>query len=112
MRKGYNYKSPESEMREKAHQFGRAGGNRPCDKRIAVSQREFYRWCESKATKAELDAYIADETKPHTRREFVKALLKCHNVRDFFALTDQTHGKPKEQIDVNENPITLVIQKN
>ena len=101
------YKSYESMMRERAHQFGQPGGNKQCPGGIAVDQREFYRWVESKATLAELNAYVADENNPIMRRNFVKAVLKTINSEDpdlYFAMTNQTHGAPKQPIEVLDLP--------
>ena len=105
------YKSEEAKARESAHWFGAKGGNEICQKSIATNQREFYRWCESKATIEELQAYANDESKPAARRMFVKSLLKCEKVQDFFDLTNQTHGKPKEQVEVTTDAETAAAIK-
>ena len=101
-----NYKSEESKARESAHWFGSDGGNKIGKQSTATDQREFYRWVETKATRAELMAYSEDESKPQARRMFVSALLKCERVQDFFDLTNQTHGKPKEQVEVSTDKET------
>ena len=103
---GGKYKSDESKARESAHWFGRDGGNKICSQSVATDQREFYRWVEMKATRAELLSYANDESKPQARRMFVSALLKCERVQDFFDLTNQTHGKPKEQVEVSTDKET------
>lgn len=92
-------KTPEAAAREKAHQFGQPNGNQRGDPSTAASQREFYRWCESKATHDELTAYVNDPSKPYARRKFVQALTNCDTVQDFFDLTNQTHGAPKQVIE-------------
>lgn len=109
MQKGLKYSSPEAEERERRHQFGQPEGNRLGDPRNAVNQRDFYRWAESKATKADLENYIKDETNPFSRRKFVEALTRCVTVQDFFDLTNQTHGQPKQVIESVEVP-TIIIE--
>lgn len=103
---GGKYKSEESKARESAHWFGSDGGNKRGCQSTAIDQREFYKWVETKATRAELLAYANDESKPQARRMFVSALLKCERVQDFFDLTNQTHGKPKEQVEVSTDKET------
>lgn len=95
-------------------QFGteRGNANRCANPAFATSQREFYKWCENVATAEELEAYLNDETKPAIRRRFVGAMLNCSNVSDFFSLTNQTHGLPKQAIEVENAPTTLVIKKS
>lgn len=100
------YKSEESKARESAHWFGSDGGNKIGKQSTATDQREFYRWVETRATRAELLEYANDESKPQSRRMFVSALLKCKRVQDFFDLTNQTHGKPKEQVEVSTDKET------
>lgn len=111
MRKGYQYKSQEAEAREKRHQFGQPEGNKQCDPRKAVNQRDFYRWCEGQATREELEGYVKDEKNPFSRRKFVEALTRCATVQDFFDLTNQTHGQPKQVIETVEAP-TVIIDLN
>ena len=106
MARGTNYKSEEARAREALHQFGGKQPNPSGKQSVATDQREFYRWVETKATRAELLAYSEDESKPQARRMFVKALLKCERVQDFFDLTNQTHGKPKEQVEVSTDKET------
>lgn len=108
MRKGYKYKSPEAEAREKAHQFGQPGGNKIGDQRNAGSMRAFYRWVESEATQDELTAYANDESKPYVRRKFIEAMTHAETPQDFFDLTNQTHGAPKQVIESVEAP-TIII---
>lgn len=108
---GGKYKSEESKARESAHWFGAKGGNAIFQQSIATNQREFYRWCESIATNEELQAYANDESKPAARRMFVRSLLKCEKVQDFFDLTNQTHGKPKEQVEVTTDAETAAAIK-
>lgn len=108
---GGKYKSEESKARESAHWFGSKGGNAIFQQSAATNQREFYRWCESKATAEELQAYANDESKPAARRMFVRSLLKCEKVQDFFDLTNQTHGKPKEQVEVTTDAETAAAIK-
>lgn len=101
-------KTPEAAARERAHQFGQPNGNKPMSQSEANNMRAFYRWCESVATQEELQAYALDETKPYTRRKFVMALVNCNTVQDFFELTNQTHGMPKQVVEQVEAP-TIVI---
>ena len=106
MARGTNYKSEESRAREALHQFGGKEPNPSGKQSTATDQREFYKWVETKATRAELLEYANDESKPQARRMFVCALLKCERVQDFFDLTNQTHGKPKEQVEVSTDKET------
>lgn len=111
MQKGHNYSSPEAEAREKRHQFGQPEGNKLGDPRKAVNQRDFYRWCEGKATEDELREYVQNEANPMARRKFVAALVKCNTVQDFFDLTNQTHGQPKQVIEQTSLPeIKIVLE--
>lgn len=111
MRPEYKHKSPESAERERRHQFGQPEGNKTCDGHTAASQREFYRWCETKATEDELREYVKDKTKPVARRKFVAALMNCDTVQDFFDLTNQTHGQPKQVIEQTSLPqIEIVLE--
>ena len=106
MARGTNYKSEEARAREALHQFGGKDPNPTGCQSTATNQREFYKWVETKATRAELLGYANDESKPQARRMFVAALLKCERVQDFFDLTNQTHGKPKEQVEVSTDKET------
>lgn len=81
------------------------------DPRKAVNQRDFYRWCESKASEEELREYIKNKDNPMARRKFVAALVKCETVQDFFDLTNQTHGQPKQVIEQTNLPnIEIVLE--
>lgn len=111
MKKEYQYKSEEARERERAHWFGAPNGNPKGDPRAAGSQRAFYAWCESQATEQELKEYVKDNTKPYARRKFVAALNQCETVQDFFDLTNQTHGQPKQVIETVEAP-TVIIDLN
>lgn len=102
------YKTPEAEARARAHQFGQPGGNTAGDQRVAGSMRAFYRWVESEATEEELTAYVNDPTKPYVRRKFVTAMTAAATPQDFFDLTNQTHGAPKQVIETVDAP-TIVI---
>ena len=106
MARGTTYKSEEARAREALHQNGGKQPNPRGKQSVATDQREFYRWVETKATRAELLNYANDESKPQARRMFVSALLKCERVQDFFDLTNQTHGKPKEQVEVSTDKET------
>lgn len=108
MAKTNNYKSEDARLRERKHQFGQPDGNKRGNPSVAVGQREFYRWCESEATLEELKAYSLDPTKPYARRMFVMALNKCAKIQDFFDLTNQTHGLPKQTIETVDAP-TIII---
>lgn len=109
MRKGLKYTSPEAAEREKRHQFGQPGANKQGNPSVATAQREFYRWCETQATRKELEEYAKDEDKPYARRKFVQALTKCEIVHDFFELTNQTHGMPKQVIEQTELPEVRIV---
>lgn len=109
MQKKYNYTSQEAAERERRHQFGQPDGNKLGDPRKAVNQRDFYRWAESKATEEELKAYVNDANNPFARRRFVAALVKCNTVQDFFDLTNQTHGQPKQVIEQTSLPEVVVV---
>lgn len=111
MQKGLKHTSPEAAERERAHWFGQPGGNPIGDHKAARNQREFYRWCESQATQEDLQAYIQDKSNPYTRRKFVQALIGCETVQDFFELTNQTHGAPKQVIEQTQLPaINIVLE--
>ena len=109
MRHEYKHTSPEAAERERRHQFGQPEGNKLGDPRKAVNQRDFYRWAESKATEEELKAYVQDANNPFARRRFVAALVKCDTVQDFFDLTNQTHGQPKQVIEQTNLPEVQII---
>lgn len=109
MRPEYKHTSPEAADRERRHQFGQPDGNKLGDPRKAVNQRDFYRWAESKATEEELKAYVQDANNPFARRRFVAALVKCDTVQDFFDLTNQTHGQPKQVIEQTSLPAVNII---
>ena len=109
MQKKYQFKSEDARQRERRHQFGQPEGNKLGDPRKAVNQRDFYRWAESKATEEELKAYVQDANNPFTRRRFVAALVKCDTVQDFFDLTNQTHGQPKQVIEQTNLPEVQII---
>ena len=109
MRPEYKHKSPEAAERERAHWFGSPNGNPKGDPRKAGSQRAFYAWAESEATEEELKAYVQDTTKPYARRRFVAALVKCDTVQDFFDLTNQTHGQPKQVIEQTNLPEVKIV---
>ena len=105
MKKGQKHKSAESAAREKAHQFGQPGGNPICPQSVAGNQREFYRWAETVATEEELREYSNDKSNPYARRKFCDLLLSpADDMDDMFALTNQTHGAPKQTIEVKELP--------
>lgn len=103
------YKSAETEEAQRKHQFGRNDGNKRGNPSVAVAQREFYRWCETVATADDLENYYNDESNPAARRKFVNALMKCQKIQDFFDLTNQTHGLPKQAIEVEAAPTTINI---
>ena len=104
MAKEKNYKSEQARLNEKKHQFGQPGANRSGNPTAASRMRVFYDWCENKATLYELKAYARDDKNPATRRRFVRALMKCERVQDFFDLTNQTHGQPKQVVEFQELP--------
>ena len=96
-------KTPEAEARQRAHQFGQPNGNTPQYK-AGGSMRAFYNWCENVATENELNEYVSNETNPKARRKFVAALMNCTRIQDFFELTNQTHGYPKQIVETQELP--------
>lgn len=98
------YKSAESKAREAAHHFGKPGGNPMCPQSIAGNQREFYRWVESIATEKELRDYIADKTHPWSRIHFCELWLNNTELDEVFVMTNQTHGAPKQPIEVQSLP--------
>lgn len=109
MRKGYQYKSEESANREKAHWFGQPSGNKIGEPSAAANQREFYRWCECVATDEDLREYVQNKKNPIVRRRFVSALMKCERVQDFFDLSNQTHGQPKQRIEQTNLPEVKIV---
>lgn len=109
MRKEYKHKSEESAARESAHWFGQPNGNKPCEPSTAASQRAFYRWVETDATEQELSDYVKDTRNPYARRKFVAALQRCDTVQDFFDLTNQTHGMPKQVIEETSLPAIEIV---
>ena len=100
MKKNLNYKSEESRAREQEHWFGQPNGNKAMPSAEARSMRDFYRWVESVATQEELEQYVANKKNPYARRKFIQAITGTVTLHEFFELTDQTHGKPKEQVEV------------
>ena len=94
----------EGARRKAETQFGGVRGNPQCHNSMARNQRIFYAWVETEASIEELQAYADDESKPIIRRNFVKAMLKCKKAQDFFDLTNQTHGMPKQQVEITELP--------
>ena len=104
-RKPRTYKSPESKARERAHQFGQPGGNAQCSQSVATNQREFYRWVETVATRKELEDYIKDKTHPWSRIHFCELWLNNTELDEVFAMTNQTHGAPKQPIEVQSLPV-------
>ena len=109
MQKNHNFTSEEARKRESAHWFGAPNGNPKGDARAAGSQRAFYAWCESQATEEELKAYVLDERQPYARRKFVQSLVQCNTVQDFFDLTNQTHGQPKQVIEQTQLPAIEIV---
>ena len=92
MARGTNYKSEEARAREALHQFGGKEPN-PSGK-------------QSVATQEELEKYVANKTNPYARRKFIQAITGTVTMHEFFELTDQTHGKPKEQVEVSTDKET------
>lgn len=102
-RKPYTPRTEEALAKQREHWFGAPNGNIP-QPAIGGSMRAFYKWCESVATAKELKDYAADEQNPAARRRFVAALMGCERVQDFFDLTNQTHGYPKQVVETTELP--------
>lgn len=88
-----------------ARRYGEANGNKQGDQRNAQNQRVFYKWAETEATREDLIQYASDEANPYARRAFVRSLLGCDTLADFLALTNQTHGQPKQTLEVQELPV-------
>lgn len=91
------------------HRFGGPKANPRCDPQTATMQREFYRWVESVATEDELKAYVIDQSKPYTRRLYVKKLINVKSIRDIHELTNQVHGLPTQVIEVAEPPKIEIV---
>lgn len=108
MRKDLQHTSPEAEERERRHQFGQPEANRRGDPAAASNQRYFYAWVESKATQAELEAYLADPDKPEARKRFIRVYLAAVEVSDFCAITNQTHGMPKQVVEAVPAPVIKI----
>ena len=106
MKKNLNYKSEESRAREQAHWFGQPNGNKAMPSAEARSMRDFYRWVESVATQEELEKYVANKTNPYARHKFIQAIKGTVTLHDFYEHKDQTHGKPKEQVEVSTDKET------
>lgn len=104
------FKSKEAEENVRKHQFGQPGGNPQGDQSKACGMREFYRWVEH-ACEEELASYMEDTTKPYVRRRFIKIFTSATTPQDFFDLTNQTHGAPKQVIETVDAP-TIIIDLN
>lgn len=103
--------SPEGAKKRAETQFGGPRANPQYHQALASNQRTFYRWVETEASIEELQDYVKDKNKPAIRRKFVKAMLDCKKAQDFFDLTNQTHGMPKQQVEVTELPnITINLE--
>ena len=103
--------SPDGAKKPAETQFGGPRANPQYHQALASNQRTFYRWVETEASIEELQEYVKDKTKPAIRRKFVKAMLDCKKAQDFFDLTNQTHGMPKQQVEVTELPnITINLE--
>ena len=103
--------SPEGAKKVAETQFGGQRANPQYHPALESNQRTFYRWVETEASIEELQDYVKDKTKPAIRRKFVKAMLDCKKAQDFFDLTNQTHGMPKQQVEVTELPnITINLE--
>lgn len=109
MQPKHNFKSEEARKRESEHWFGAPNGNKKGDPSVAVNQREFYRWCETVATEDELRKFVQDTKNPMARRKFVASLMRCETVQDFFDLTNQTHGQPKQVIEQTNLPAIKIV---
>lgn len=109
MQPKHNFTSEEARKRESSHWFGQPNGNPTGNPRAAVNQREFYRWCETVATEDELREYVKNDKNPMARRKFVASLMRCETVQDFFDLTNQTHGQPKQIIEQTSLPAIQIV---
>lgn len=97
--------TPEKQARKEAHYFGAPNGNPIGNPSTAANQREFYRWAETVATEEDLRKYSKDMSHPYARRKFVDLLLSpAEDMEDMFALTNQTHGAPKQHIELQQLP--------
>lgn len=106
------YKSEESKANERAHHFGAPNGNPRGEPRAAVQQREFLKWVEQEATAKELSEYVSNENNPVLRRNLVSLLLASKSVGEHFALCNQAHGLPKQSVEIDNKPTTLIIRKS
>ena len=96
--------SPEGAKKRAETQFGGPRANPQYHQALASNQRTPYRRVDTAAPIAALQDYAKDKTKPAIRRKFVKAMLDCKKAHDFFDLPNQTHGMPKQQVQVTELP--------
>lgn len=90
--------------RQHETQFGGVRGNPIYSQSMATRQRVFYDWVESVATEEALIKYANDKTNPLVRRNFVKCYLRARKPSEYFDLTNQVHGMPKQQIEMTELP--------
>lgn len=96
-------------MAKNEHSFGGPKANRSGNPSTAVAQREFYRWVETQATEDELQAYVRDKTKPLLRRRFIQVFMAAESVKDFCEVTNQTHGKPREDINITSGDLIIKV---
>lgn len=109
MKPNQKHTSPEAAEREKRHQFGQPEGNQRGEQAAARSQREFYKWVESEATREELETYQRDKSKPFVRRRFIEIFMQAKEVNDFCQITNQTHGFPKQTLQTLPEPPKIEI---
>lgn len=95
----------------KDRRFGQPNGNPQAQ---GVTMRHFYAWVLNKASRKELEEYEANPKNPFARVAFVRAVLANDTKRidSLCAITNQAHGLPKQEVEVNNAPTTLVIKKS
>ena len=91
--------SPEGAKKRAETQFGGPRANPQYHQALASNQRTFYRWVETEASIEEIQNYVKDKTKPAIRRKSVTSMHNCKKAQDFFDLTNQTQGMPKQKVE-------------
>lgn len=89
--------------------YGQPRANKQGNQSAAGLQRAFYFWVETKATEKELKEYIKDKRNPVVRRKFIQVFLKAESVRDFCEVTNQTHGMPKQRVELTQLPEIRIV---
>lgn len=89
--------------------YGQPRANKQGNQSTAGLQRAFYRWVEAQATEQELKEYMRDTKNPAVRRKFIQVFLNAESVRDFCEVTNQTHGAPKQTIEMTQLPDVRIV---